>query len=351
MKSNKALSYHVCLLLSLSLLSGVALLRPAHAENITKSTNKTLTENIKNKKPTAQKQSKIFEMPVGNQYTKQPQIPFGAVSRTRATDGSFEAKYKKIRDLIKSDRKLNAAIKKSSLKFGIKPIHIVGALVGEHTYNVDALDHIQTYLVKAASYFDSAISFQYGGEHVLKFVERPQFERCENIKASYQRWDCREDIWKTKFSGKKVDGTKWPKDRFGRVFFQPLYAGQTFGLGQLNPLTALRVDDLVRATKKSRPLNAKNAPNVYKAIMDPKTSIDYMAAVIKTSIIAYRDVAGIDISTNPGITATLYNLGDVYDRAKTLKRKRLAYVKSLPKENYYGWLVNNKLSELEQLIR
>ena len=51
-----------------------------------------------------------------------------------------------------------------------------------------------------------------------------------------------------------------PNDRFGRVFFQPLYAGQTFGLGQLNPLTALKVTDIVNRTSRLRRLKASNAP-------------------------------------------------------------------------------------------
>jgi hypothetical protein len=52
-------------------------------------------------------------------------------------------------------------------------------------------------------------------------------------------WTCREEVWETTFRGKKVDGKSFPDNRFGAVFFQPFYAGQTFGLGQLNPLTAL----------------------------------------------------------------------------------------------------------------
>ena len=35
------------------------------------------------------------------------------------------------------------------------PMHIVGAIVGEHTYNVDAYDRLQTYYVKAVAYLTS----------------------------------------------------------------------------------------------------------------------------------------------------------------------------------------------------
>lgn len=295
--------------------------------------------------------AKGVTVPAGNRNVAQPKIPSDSYSRTKSSNGSFQAKYEKIRDLIARDKKLQAGIKKSAARFSIDPVHIVGALIGEHTYNVDAYDRLQTYLVKAASYFDSAISFAYDGEHVLKFVERKQFTKCKSHKDSYLLWACRENVWLETFSGKKVDGKKWPRDRFGRVFFQPLYAGQTFGLGQLNPLTALQVDDLVRTKVRRKALTAKDAPRVYEAIMDPKSTLDYMAAVIKISIDSYRDIAGVDISKNPGITSTLYNLGNVIERAKKLKAKRTKNANLLPEENYYGWLVNDKILELTKLVK
>jgi Protein of unknown function (DUF1402) len=288
----------------------------------------------------------LESVPPGNRNANQPPIPAGAVSRTRATKGSFDGKYEKIRDLIARDKKLQKKIKAAAQRYGIAPIHIVGALVGEHTYNVDAFDNIQTYLVKAASYLGSDLTFQYEGEKVLDFVARPQFAACQSLTDSYDLWSCREDVWQKQFRGKSVDGIAWPNDRFGRVFFQPLYAGQTFGLGQLNPLTALQVNDMVVKVSGFKPLNAAKAPEIYKAIMDPDTTLHYMAAVIRTSIDAYAQIAGVDISGNPGITATLYNLGDVRQRAAELKRKG-----GMPQENYYGWLVNDKIAELEPLVQ
>ncbi len=299
-------------------------------------------------------QAKMVQVPSGNRNADQPPIPSGAKSRTKSTKGSFGSKYAKIYNLLRNDRKLKKKIKASAKRFGIDPVHIAGALVGEHTYNVDALDRIQTYYVKAIAYLGSDLTFKYGKEKVTKFVTRPQFAQCQK-QNSYDLWACRERIWNKQFRGKLVGGIAWPNDRFGRVFFQPLYAGQTFGLGQLNPLTALRVTDMVSAKTRSRKLRAKNAPEVYKEIMDPDSSLNYMAAVIKTSIDAYRAISGFDISGNPGITATLYNLGDVRNRASKLaatnrKRKKAGKKMKLPQENYYGWLVNEKEADLRNLF-
>ena len=293
-------------------------------------------------------------VPPGNRNAEQPPIPYGAVSRTRATNGSFEGKYQKIRDLIAKDAKLRARMKSAAARYGIDPVHIVGALVGEHTYNVDALDHIQTYVVKAASYFGSALSFQHNGERITQFVARQEFAVCAGIADSYDLWSCREHVWETNFRGRTVDGKNWPNEQIGRVFFQPLYAGQTFGLGQLNPLTALAVNDMVVRVSKLPKLDADRAPEVYKTIMEPDSTLEYMAAVIRIAIDSYSEIAGMDISGNAGITATLYNLGDIRRRAFELKQRIDANgrngAKVLPQENYYGWLVNEKIDELRALM-
>ena len=296
-------------------------------------------------------EAKLLKIAPGNVSADQPEIPKGAVSRTRATDGSFQAKYEKIRDLIATNTQLQDKIRTAAELYEIAPVHIVGALVGEHTYNVDALDRLQTYVVKAASYFGSSLTFRYDGEKVVDFVERPQFDICRQESGSYDIWSCREFVWETQFRGEEIDGIAWPDDRFGRVFFQPLFAGQTFGLGQLNPLAALRVNDMAVKISGFQPLNASRAPEIYKAIMDPDTSLHYMAAIIRTSIDAYRNIAMVDISDNPGITATLYNLGDVRRRAEELRQRRLSGTGAqVPLENYYGWLVNEKIDELAPLV-
>ncbi|MGL4405080.1 MAG: DUF1402 family protein, partial [Notoacmeibacter sp.] len=189
------------------------------------------------------------------------------------------------------------------------------------------------------------------GEKVSEFIARTQFEPCATLKGSYETWICRERIWDKTFRGKTIEAVKYPNQRFGQVFFQPYYAGQTFGIGQLNPLTALQMSDLVAKTSGFAKLDPKDARRVYETIMDPDKTLPYIAAVIKTSIDAYRDVAGFDISENPGLTATLYNLGDPEGRAAALRAKNGAKSGAvLPEENYYGWFVNEKIDDLKALF-
>ena len=294
-------------------------------------------------------------VPPGNRSAKQPTIPGASTRRTQATKSTFDVKYERIRDLIAGDARLRGKIVKISKQYEIDPIHIVGALVGEHTYNVDAYDRLQTYYVKAISYAGERFRFEHDGESVGDFVERPEFEACKEFSGSAKLWGCREEVWEEKFRGKKVSGKSFPDDRFGAVFFQPFYAGQTFGLGQLNPLTALTHTDRVNKVSGLRKLDAGNASEVYKAIMDPDSTLAYMAATIVDSIENYREIAGFDISENPGLTATLYNIGNPGRRAEALaaenkNRKNRGLKPKLPSENYYGWLVNTHEDELRAVI-
>ncbi len=152
-------------------------------------------------------------------------------------------------------------------------------------------------------------------------MSRPQFAACSGKTDSYTLWSCREDVWESDFRGKTVDGKSFPNNRFSAVFFQPFYAGQTFGLGQVNPLTALMLSDLVCRVSGYPKLNEKNAGAVYSAIMDPDISLAFVAASIRQSIEDYKQIAGMDISENPGLTATLYNVGNSHQRAAALAAK------------------------------
>lgn len=294
-------------------------------------------------------------VPPGNRNAEQPAIPGASAKRTQQAKTTFEAKYQKVLALLSSDAALRKKIKATAARYGIDPLHMAGAIVGEHTYNVDAYDRLQTYYVKAASYLASDFSFSFEGEPVDRFVKRPQFAQCAERKGSYALWTCREAVWNRDFRGKTVGGTAFPANRFSAVFFQPFYAGQTFGLGQINPLTALQMSDLTASVSGLPRLDHRDARGVYEAIMDPDKSLAYMAAALKTSIDAYRSIADFDISANPGLTATLYNVGNPQERARALaaenkRRAAAGEAVKLPEENYYGWLVNDKLSDLKPLF-
>ncbi len=301
--------------------------------------------------PGAAAWSADLKVPPGNRNAEQPPIPGASYKRTKEGRTTFDDKYDKVRDLLKNDRALISKIEATASRYGIDPIHIVGAIVGEHTYNVDAYDRLQNYYIKAASYAGSSFRFGYDGQSVDDFVAKPEFSECAGKTDSYSLWTCRERVWDSEFRGKTVGGKTYPNNRFSAVFFQPFYAGQTFGLGQINPLTALKLTDLVHQKSGYDRLDENQAGEVYKAIMDPDQSLAYIAAAIRKSIDDYRAIADMDISGNPGITATLYNLGNSTSRAAALAAKnRGRSSPEWPEENYYGWLINDKLADLKSLL-
>jgi hypothetical protein len=293
---------------------------------------------------------KLIVVPPGNRFETQPPIPSASANRTAAFKTTYEEKYQKIVALLKHEAKLRAHIKQVAAVYGIDPIHIVGALVGEHTYNVTAVGSVQTYYVKALSYSGLDFAFRYKGVRVQDFVKRPEFADCENAKGSAALWSCRDMVWMQHFRGKTVDGVSYEPLTFQQAFFQPFFAGQTFGLGQISPLTALEVTDLVNRVSGYDKLTPDNPQAIYRDVMDPDRSIVYIAAIVHDGIEAYRE-QGFDISGNPGITATLYNVGQPRRRAAELRAAVASgATDKLPVENYYGWLVNHKLDELRSVL-
>ncbi|HZP20804.1 MAG TPA: DUF1402 family protein [Bauldia sp.] len=299
----------------------------------------------------------VIVVPPGNYSKTQPPIYWGSrVLTSMSKIKSFSGKYQRVYALLSSDKKLMANIKKSAAIYGIDPIHIIGAIVGEHTYNIDTYDTLQAYYVKALIYADNkSLQFEYNGQTAAELFKKPQFAPCNAIKSNYEMWDCREVVWTNKFFGKFVDGRLYPRDRLHRVFFKPMFAGQTFGIGQISPVAALMVTDMVHAKGGLPLLDMNNAADIYEQIMNPDTSIQYVAAVIRASIDMYKKYAGYDISKNPGLTATLYNLGDAATRARQLaatnaQRQKAGQPPLPPQENFYGWFINDKEAELRKLL-
>ena len=83
---------------------------------------------------------------------------------------------------LKNDGALRGKIVEAASAYGIDPMHIVGAIVGEHTYNVDAYDRLQTYYVKAVAYLKSDLSFTYEGEDVADFVRAAAILRMRRVR-------------------------------------------------------------------------------------------------------------------------------------------------------------------------
>src|SRR5438445_5379586 len=122
---------------------------------------------------------------------------------------------------------------------------------------------------KALSYSGLDFAFRYKGVPVQTFVQRPEFAACTQAGDSAGLWSCRDRVWVDHFRGKTVDGVTYDAMTFQQAFFQPFFAGQTFGLGQISPLTALEVTDLVNKVSGYDRLTPDHPQAIYRDVMDP----------------------------------------------------------------------------------
>src|SRR5204863_8569622 len=86
----------------------------------------------------------VIVVPADYHAKRQPTVFAGSSLLTAIRgSGGFKEKYAKVYGLLSRDTKLMANIKRASAMFGIDPIDVIGAIVGEHTYNIDVFDTLQ----------------------------------------------------------------------------------------------------------------------------------------------------------------------------------------------------------------
>lgn len=246
--------------------------------------------------------------------------------------------------------------------FQIDPVLIIGAVVGEHTYNVSWTDGAQDNAIGwAGKYFTRFESTVFGGLQLTDILRLPRFTRAcgvEEISAGRTQdiyWDCVSNVWNSQFQNKKVDGVQYPESNFKYTFFNPFMAGTTYGLGQLDPIRALMVTDRVSEATGYPLLKSSNARQIYETIIDPRTNIQFLAANIQLLIETYANRANFDISKNPGVIGTLYNLGKEKLKANesfanNIRNLRAGQPIEYPKENFYGFWINYKEAELRKIV-
>jgi len=240
-------------------------------------------------------------------------------------------------------------IKVAAEIYKLDPVSIMGAIIGEHTFNVNIWDQGQEAYIYMRRMW--TVRFSENGLDLADVIKEPRYRQCESTTDNnYDLWECYEDVWKSDRRngrrGSERSSIKW-------TFFNPMGAGYTYGLGQMGPERALRVTDLVNKVSHIPMVSVDDPDKLYDAILNPKTTIHYIAASNRIAIDTYRKIANFDISQNVGIIATLYNLGKEQDKATELRQKNLkssvSGVGYYPEVNYYGWFVNSKEDELRAI--
>ncbi len=235
-------------------------------------------------------------------------------------------------------------IQRAARAFDIDPIHIAGAIAGEHALNVNFLDVTQDYLPRWLTQSD--------GSELYALIRSAPYQKCNSKRNDYNYWYCVTKIWHRQQNAASFLFSRSAVYRkFTDHFFNPNSAGVSFGLGQMNPLRALVVSDLVSQKTNLPPLNFRvngDISSTYEVILNEETVVYYVAATIRTAIDIYKETAHFDISNDPGLTATLYNIGNESYKARNRYQKNIRSAQDdetieVPQSNSLGrWVLQNQ---------
>lgn len=257
-----------------------------------------------------------------------------------------ESQYQNVLQLI-SKKDNVCVIQQAGVLYDLDPILIVGSIVGEHTFNVSAWDIGQENYIYMVKRWISR--FEANGINLAQMLLESEYDQCTvTTESNYDLWSCYNSVWRQDRRNDRRNRGMW---ELKWTFFNPMGAGYTYGFGQLGPERALMVTDLVHQVSGFDELSLDNPEQIYDAILNPQISIHYVAANNRIAINLYKQYANFDISQNPGVVATLYNLGREYQKANELFDRTLDSIgktgtAAYPQVNYYGWFINSREVEI-----
>lgn len=283
---------------------------------------------------------------------------FGAMD-TATLKAELHKRFVEALQSIASDPQTLVEIRNAGKLYGIDPALIVGNILGEHVYNTKlvmlAQDKVMEGMISSWA-TKWSLHFASSGISLSDLLKEAPFARCEAFKAvQSDYWDCAIEVYESKYRRKVVNGRDFGPNSLKFTFFNPIRSGLTYGLGQLDPIRALMVADRVNKISGFPYVTIDNPVEIYKAILNPRTSVHYIAANIVVSLEIYRKIAAFDISQNLGLVATLYNLGKEKQYAEIRYQEALKSLEKgrkieMPVESYYGFLINEKEQEIRRFV-
>lgn len=270
----------------------------------------------------------------------------------------LDKRFRETLDRIAKDPQTIAEIRKAGQLYGIDPALILGNIIGEHIYNTQLVMLAQDKVMESTiSTWATkwALKFSASGISLADLLKEAPFGECQANGPQSDYWECAHNVYEKNYRGKTINGRSFGPKSLKYTFFDPIASGLTYGLGQLDPIRALMVTDRVNKTSGFPYLTVENPTAIYEAILNPRTSVHYIAANIVVSLEIYRKLASFDISQNIGVVATLYNLGKERQFANNRYRETLRSLKEkraidVPVESYYGFIINEKEKEIRRFV-
>jgi hypothetical protein len=246
-------------------------------------------------------------------------------------------KIPEIMQALDKEGLLEEAVKLSKV-FQIDPLHILGPIVGENTFNGFIDRTIQDSYHKMFQKSD----IEKMSERMSVLASQIETEKCLSADISnYWKWRC------VIFYSSMANNSNGDLIRS----FYSISKSGSFGLGQIQPFLLWSLNDIVAEKTSYQRFDIRNMEKPMRIIFNNKEMLAYVAANAVMSIQVYKLIAGVDISQNPGLTTTLYNVGDEYKRAYMLNQVRLRNPDVMPQVNYMGWYVNQYESTLRSYLR
>ncbi len=262
-----------------------------------------------------------------------------AVTEQGRTQLAIEFGTRKIPQIMRELREegMLVEVQRVAKKFGLDPMHILGPILGENTFN-GAIDRTMQNSYHRM-FRDSDIRTM--SARMQQMVAGAEAQRCLAAEISnYWKWRCVVFYSATTTNNTNSDLL------YG--FYSISNPGGTFGVAQMQPFLLWSLNDVVVSRMGYPAFAITEFEHPLKALYDKREILAYIAANAQVSIDLYKQIAGVDISKNPGLTTTLFNVGDEYQRAHYMKVARTRVdAKALPRVNYMGWYINYH----EKLIR
>lgn len=227
---------------------------------------------------------------------------------------------------------------KLSRVFQIDPLHILGPIVGENSFN----GFIDRTIQDSYHQMFQKSDIEKMSDRMATLVNQPETEKCLSAEISnYWKWRC------VIYYSSSVNNSNGDLIRG----FYSISKSGSFGLGQIQPFLLWSLNDIVAGKTKYQRFDIRNMEKPMRIIFNNKEMLAYVAANAVMSIQVYKLIAGVDISNNPGLTTTLYNVGDEYKRAYMLNQIRLRQPETMPQVNYMGWYVNTNDVKLRSYLK
>lgn len=210
-------------------------------------------------------------------------------------------------------------IKTAGRIFGVNPEFIAGAIIAEHALNVNWVDDWQNRAVR--NEWTRRLLTRPSNSRLVEFLRSENIvENCSGIPRAYNFWYC---VMRRRYALSAIIPTNGTYRRFTNEYFNPNNIGTTFGLGQLSPLRALMVTDIV-ANRTNIPeidfTSESSRSQLYSDLLNPSRVVYYIAATMSQAIEIYG-AYGFNVSNDMGVVVTLYNIGNEAFHANNRRRE------------------------------